>query len=327
MIVFVPWFTSALAAPTISACSNDDAPNGFEDDDCDNVCTFSGNRVTCDIDKGNGTYFPPHQITMVTDFAFTGDRVFSIWGIAREVGEFCCFVEDRNNEVSYLKSVGTNHSTGDTIRANHPSSGNNVFGVVSELYGDAGPDEIHGSNVDTQVSSTDEFIYGGTEGDTIYGNAGEDDIEGNGGADTIECGPGDDDAHGGTGSDTIYGNEGEDLLFGEGNGDFIYGGDNDDVIYGDDGNGGSDGDDLIEGGPGADGLAGGEGADTLCAGAGNGDNLQGNAGADILWVPTTASNPTGSTNTTVDTCGHTVHGSSWAGLCLYTLTTKPAACQ
>jgi Ca2+-binding RTX toxin-like protein len=86
-------------------------------------------------------------------------------------------------------------------------------------------------------------------------------------------------AFGGAGNDTLIGNAGNDLLDGEDGSDVLLGMSGDDILTG------GPGDDQLNGGEGIDSLWGGDGNDVLVAIDGSaGDQIQSDAGADILWV-------------------------------------------
>ena len=151
-------------------------------------------------------------------------------------------------------------------------------GAVSAAFGDAGDDEIVGSQFSDR-------LYGGTENDFIYASAGRDTVDGGDGSDVLsfaalswQLGPGEAIAFtlGETGSGrftrqlmnwetfstTIYtgiegveGTEGGDLLNGNSSANKLYGGGGDDRLKG------LAGDDLLQGGFGHDVLTGGTGAD------------------------------------------------------------------
>lgn len=135
-----------------------------------------------------------------------------------------------------------------------------------------------------------DFLAGGSQGDSIIGGAGQDLIAGGSGNDTLLGGGGMDIVFGGDGDDVVLGQGASDSLSGGAGNDLVNGGDGADVIVGDDlldlltGNDtliGAAGDDLIAGGNGNDLLYGGAGTDSLSGGAGN-DTLYGQGGSDIL---------------------------------------------
>jgi Ca2+-binding RTX toxin-like protein len=137
-----------------------------------------------------------------------------------------------------------------------------------------------------------DLVLGGAGVDTVSAGGGDDIVKtfadldlvcGQEGSDTIYGGDDADHIWGGSGPDVLFGENGEDHVFGNAGNDTAYGGAGADVM---EGNNGADwisgglGDDIIYGGTRAAGRA-----DTDTSGAGGtakGDDLYGDAGADIL---------------------------------------------
>lgn len=98
-------------------------------------------------------------------------------------------------------------------------------------------EDLLSESVPFRVTSGNDLIYGGADGDTLIGLAGNDVIHGLEGADFLD---------GGVGNDLLLGNQGEDVLDGEDGNDHLLGNEGDDILIG------STGDDILEGGPGED---------------------------------------------------------------------------
>ena len=98
-------------------------------------------------------------------------------------------------------------------------------------------EDLLSESVPFRVTSGNDLIYGGADGDTLIGLAGNDVIHGLEGADFLD---------GGVGNDLLLGNQGEDILDGEDGNDHLLGNEGDDILIG------STGDDILEGGPGED---------------------------------------------------------------------------
>jgi len=120
-------------------------------------------------------------------------------------------------------------------------------------------DIIHGGSPASPFTNTGE--------DKITGDDGSDDIYGGDDDDNLQGQDGDDFVAGGSGSDTVTGGDNEDLLFGGTGSDSLHGGNDND---------------YLDGLRGADRLEGDDGNDTIVADAGDGDQVSGGAGTDLL---------------------------------------------
>lgn len=165
------------------------------------------------------------------------------------------------------------------------SSGGNSLLIV---YGDEGNDQITGSSVDDKLDggSGDDWVIGGDGADLIHGRAGNDNLSGNEGDDKLVGSQGNDFIDGGSGNDEIYGGDGADFILGGDGDDFICGGTDSDLRsqdYGQDTIYGGAGNDTIFGSLEVDHIYGGDGDDIIAA-AWSGDQIWGNAGADIFMI-------------------------------------------
>ncbi len=127
---------------------------------------------------------------------------------------------------------------------------------------------------------------------TITGSNGNDSLVGTSANDRMLGLGGDDTLIGGAGNDTLMGDDGDDLLIGDDGNDSLVGGTGHDILLGGAGSDylfGEDGDDYLDGGLGTDWLYGGAGNDTLVFG--NGDNIDGGPGIDIIRFTTTETTP------------------------------------
>ncbi|MCA9190850.1 MAG: hypothetical protein KDB03_03770 [Planctomycetales bacterium] len=125
--------------------------------------------------------------------------------------------------------------------------------------------------------STAQVTGGNASGDVLHGNFRN--VYGTQGNDRII---------GDAGNNYLWGLGGNDQLNGLSGTDYVYGGDGDDTLLGGDGNDflwGEAGRDQLNGQAGLDVIRGGYGDDTLVAIDGvQGDNLDGESGADVYWV-------------------------------------------
>ena len=194
---------------------------------------------------------------------------------AGNAGSVLVRIDDTTHGPFYVPSGTAVVTTGDG--PDRITMAGNLPGICGQI--DAG----HGDN----------YVAGGTCGDSITTGNGRDVILGGSGGDNINAGGGDDKVDGGTGDDTILGGAGSDELLGFLGDDFISGGDGDDRIAGGDGSdflhgdagndivSGGNGDDVLLGDLGSDTLFGRQGRDVLVGGSGR-DNLQGNGDDDVL---------------------------------------------
>jgi VCBS repeat-containing protein len=182
--------------------------------------------------------------------------------------------------------------------------------AVSVTSTDTGPEgETHTALAETVLNiryadgeAGDDYLAGGSGGDTLYGDTGDDKLRGDSGKDllyggdgddellggshddVLHGGAGDDEIHGGSHDDVLYGEAGDDEMRGDSGDDIIYGGAGDDTIRGDSGDDtivGGAGSDMVEGGSGKDTIFGSDGDDRLIGGASK-DLLEGGAGDDVL---------------------------------------------
>jgi hypothetical protein len=242
----------------------------------------------------------------VEDYAQTSARTYSFWGTDGKGNDFCCYVADSSHEISKLILVGTD----DPDDLSFSYSTRNVTHADTDMDGYGDVDNLLGSD---DAACVDD-ISGQQADDVIDAQDGADIVSGGAGADTITAGDGDDTVNAGIGNDVIEGGNGNDT---------IDGGDDDDILQGEAGN---------------DTLYGGKGADVVCGGGTTGSGhdylhamapltLETPNAVDWLWEPSSSNAPTGGGSVAGDECGHSTHGSGWAGApCDYSNSTRPAAC-
>ena len=133
------------------------------------------------------------------------------------------------------------------------------------LFGGEGTDTIGGGAGNDLIDggSGEDFLIGGAGNDTIYAGDGVDSIITGFGDDTIYAGDGDDRVLAGDGDDQVFGEAGDDLLNAGAGDDTLNGGTGNDFIFGDTGN------DIVKGGFGDDGVVGGVGNDLVLGEEGN----------------------------------------------------------
>ena len=294
--------STALAAPTISACTTAEHPLGLTATCPTGLCTFDSGTglISCDQSA---------QTSTVTAFLVSSGADFIYFGTDTG-GNRCCKVADPSLDVDGFRLRGGSAADGLGFRY--------CDGTIPNPQSEIAPTCI-GSNYQLDTTNSRPLtgeILGGAGGDTILGTSNtnvSEILRGNGGADDIMGGYGAEVLYGGdnpsTGRDRVYGGAGNDLIYGDDGDDECYGGNGDDTLYGGPGDDfklvGDDGDDLIFGGPGHDTLSGyagndrlfGEdgfdvlegwgGEDTLCDG-GDFDEFKGGDGSDFLWFDDTA---------------------------------------
>ena len=130
------------------------------------------------------------------------------------------------------------------------------------------PDGSTSSNTDGVFQIPENSVYMGTSGDDTIEISSTDNL-------VVTGGEGDDKIVTGKGDDILQGGEGDDTLEGKAGADFLEGGEGDDTLSG------GRGHDLLQGGKGSDILKGNSGKDTLSGGEGD-DTLTGGRGADIF---------------------------------------------
>jgi Ca2+-binding RTX toxin-like protein len=179
------------------------------------------------------------------------------------------------------EETGVLSTTGPANTAGQPDNINGVEGVI----GTSGDDTLTGSSLNNLIMGSlgDDVIDGGAGDDYLYGLSTTAGIsfDGDATAEITETAGNDsndnDDISGGAGNDVIYGNGGDDTLDGGADNDQIYGGADDDDITG------GTGDDRLDGEAGNDELLGGTGNDIIITGEGN-DIAEGGTGDDVIYV-------------------------------------------
>lgn len=325
LMLAVALLPAAAWAQSVGSCVNGEP---FASSGCGGVCSLPGAGLfSCNIDV-NGSY-TTQDIVVVEDYSGTSGEAYSAWGHLDDGNTFCCYFDDDPYSVVAAVRVDGSDTQADHIYFNDDVR--NVETAQVYAYAYIGADYIEGSD----YSGVYNLLEGDAGADTItgladddiYGRNGADSLFGGGGADGIWGGNDNDTMLGGAGNDDMYGEAGDDSMDGEGQDDYMEGG------AGHDGMSGSGGVDVMWGGA---------GSDDVCGGTGTGDSINGDgSGAaipplqyDDLWSPDSgASSPTGSVVGAASHCGHTTHGTSWAGTscgsapcCNYDLTTRPANC-
>jgi hypothetical protein len=238
LLVAVILSTSSAAE---AACPT--TPQNFNATDCQiggvDVCEVTSGVLTC-----HGEYASQKaHITLVADFD-TSNSGYEAWGDLDDT-LFCCGTIPAGN-IHTAILIGSEGS--DLLEFTWNQLANNLRGINGDtiqgyIYGNAGMDNIRGSNTNASVASwLDEELYGGADCDTIVGNDGDDYLFGEDGADVTGGGSGDDWMDGGAEGDIMMGGSGLDTMLGGG------------------------GDDVMGGGNGNDQMDGGAGSDIICGG-------------------------------------------------------------
>jgi Ca2+-binding RTX toxin-like protein len=295
--------SSALAAPTISACTNSEHPLGWTATCPTGLCTFDSGTglVSCD-QSSQTTVTKGFLVSSGADFVYFGTDIG---------GERCCKIDDPSSDVDGFRvrggsaddflgfrfcdgSLGALYDLSEPscTGTNHHLNTTNSRPLTAEILGGGGADLIVG----TSNGNVSEILRGNGGADLIAGGGGSDIMYGGdnpagaGNRDRMQGGSGNDVIYGEDGDDECYGGHGDDTLYGGPGDDFkLTGHDGDDLIFGGTGNDtldGYEGNDRLFGEDGLDHLHGNAGSDTLCDG-GDFDYLEGGLGDDFLWFDDT----------------------------------------
>lgn len=324
VLLFIALAPLAEAYPSVTSCSTGDAPAAYDGYNCRSICQSIPVPVQyvleCDLTNQSGS--SGGYLWLVSDYDESGGDDYSAWGIAEDGLGFCCYIEG-DNHLQYLWNYGTDQD--DTMSFTYLSDTLERDGTIVSWAGDdyiggsvdsSAEDNLDGNGgYDTIVAvNGPAHIEGGNQGDTITSTSDSQEIYGEGGQDDVDAGSGADTIYGGDNNDTLRGGTGNDLVAGEAGADNVIGDDGNDSLYGGDGN------DVVCGGDTDTG-----GADFLSSGNVVGPHPTGNA--DKLFSKSSAATPSGNAYLGSNTCGHTAHGSSWAGAnCTYNISSEPSEC-
>ncbi len=308
---------STASATSVTSCRNGglDAPSGMGTN-CRSACTMQagGTEFNCDVDVDAGGNAGVGWV--VSDYNGNGSRRYSAFGSTSGGQIFCCVADDTtDDDVTDVYLMGSPQGDVLSFTYDNASAGGTDADLeaaldAAKISGFGSADEIYGSKI-FSVATTFEF-YGNQGADTITGFDADEFLYGGDDGDDLFCGAGDDQATGDGEGDDVEGGDGNDVIFGGGGGDNLRGQADSDSLFGE------------------------SGSDTLCAGSGTGveyltgANYSSNESPDVLdvlWIPSSNTAIHSGASQANDDCGHTTHGSTWAGgACDYSLTAQPSGC-
>lgn len=242
--MFLLLVLAAVQTADAAACAYGDAPVGYANQSCRDVCTYyndSGpDRIVCDLAENGIT--TGGAFYSATSWG-SSPRDYSFWGTDTTGDNFCC-TYDEVDEVDEIVAWGGDHDDvmyfGNGVvltGAQHLSDPGGWENFILRMEGEGGDDFLRGSN---GTGVTNNVINGGPDDDNIACNEGCV-ADGDDGDDTILGSEDDDDLVGGFGVDRIAGGDGADNIFGgpdqnfmcgDGGHDYVYGGSGDDYLWG-----------------------------------------------------------------------------------------------